>query len=135
MPNLTSTFSLFGLPWEHGDYLSTTFEVTPTWLQNVPELAEKYSVKAQHLKHVEARDCVYLPAHESRVQSHVFPAISISKKETPLAIRQVDKGYLCYVGDVNWLHSTTKVIIALSKWRLQSILKGMRKKVRKKVRN
>jgi hypothetical protein len=136
MDHLTSTFTLFDLPWRNGDYHRTTFNVTASWKKEIPSLSSKssYCVKAQHLADVKFEHCVYIANESSRVQSHVFAPSKVDLNQTPLAFARVGYGYLGYIGDVNTETMTTLIIIDLVNWKLKnpSKVKKRMKESRKK---
>lgn len=132
--DFSEMFTHFGLPWTPGGSVRTTYQVAPNWVQNVPTLEsfKHYSVKAQQLKNVSQSDSVYRLTEESKPQlpglhdNGPVRLVFSDMSQTPLAFAPVGQGYICYVGDVNFESDTAKIIISLSKWRLQSRSKGMK---------
>jgi hypothetical protein len=63
-----------------------------------------YSQKSLFLKNVARSDCVYLPTSESRTQS---------QHQTPVALTNVGRGRLAYMGDVNNEKGTQDVVLEI----------------------
>jgi len=109
-------FETWGLPWKMGDYLRTTFVLNRSIAQlssHSANLTSPYSIKAVHLKGVEAEDVLYAPTEDSRVESHVFPPSAVDLSNVPAAYTRIGDGFLGYVGDVNAEEESTSVILAM----------------------
>ena len=118
-------FNKWGLPWKMGHYLRTTFVLNPS----IPQLSSQsanlttsYSMKALHLKGVEAEDVLYAPPTEleeeeeeqSHVKYHVFPPDTlVDLSNVPVAYTRIGNGFLGYIGDVNSEEESTGVILAM----------------------
>ena len=109
-------FEKWGLPWKMGDYHRTTFVLNPSIPQlsnHLANLMTSYSMKAVHLKGVNAEDVLYAPTEDSRVQSHVFAPSPVDLSQVPVAYTRIGDGFLGYIGDVNAEDESTNVILAM----------------------
>ncbi|PIL32504.1 hypothetical protein GSI_05207 [Ganoderma sinense ZZ0214-1] len=117
--NARTFFGRWGLPWDAGDYLRTTFVLNPMSLPSplsASALQPDYSMKAVVLKGVPRAAAVYLPGNDSHIESHVFAPTPIRGAEaqmTPAAFARVGRGYLGYVGDVNGEQGSTRLTIEM----------------------
>ncbi|KAG6868431.1 hypothetical protein C0993_003108 [Termitomyces sp. T159_Od127] len=117
-PKDMSTFFLksWSVPWKYGSYHRTTFSLNPAHelAKSNPLLARSYSMKALHVKDISPDVVVYRPTRESRLESLVFaPSPITNLNESPAVRTRVGKGYLSYIGDVNWEDDSAKVLLAM----------------------
>lgn len=115
-PEFDRFFNKWGLPWKRGDYHRTTFVLNPLIHQfssHSANLPTSYSMKAVHLKGVEAEDVLYTPSADSRVESHVFAPEPVDLSHVPAAYTRIGDGFLGYIGDVNAEEESTSVILAM----------------------
>ncbi|KAG5639186.1 hypothetical protein H0H81_006090 [Sphagnurus paluster] len=106
----------WGFKWTSGSYHRTTF-----WLNGThdltpknPSLPPSYSMKALHLQGVSPNQMVYRPTTESRLQSLVFAPKEVpSLTESPAVYAPIGKGFLGYIGDVNWEEESAKLALAM----------------------
>ncbi|KAF5344265.1 hypothetical protein D9758_012315 [Tetrapyrgos nigripes] len=106
----------WGLPWKMGSYHRTTFykNATHDIARRNPALPESFSVKAVHLKGIQPEDAVYRPTSDSRTQSLVFPSAAVSDLgEAPVVHRNLGKGSVGYIGDVNAEEYSTDLVLAM----------------------
>jgi hypothetical protein len=109
-------FNKWGLPWRMGDYHRSTFVLNPSIHQlssHSANLTTSYSMKAVHLKGVNAEDILYTPSEDSRVESHVFEPSPVDLSHVPVAYTRIGGGFLGYIGDVNAEEGSTGVILAM----------------------
>lgn len=109
-------FKKWGLPWKMGNYHRTTFVLNPSIPQlssHSANLTTSYSMKAVHLKGVNAEDILYAPAEDSRVESRVFGPSPVDLSHVPAACTRIGDGFLGYIGDVNAEEGSTGVILAM----------------------
>ncbi|KAG5721401.1 RNA polymerase II-associated protein 3 [Termitomyces sp. T112] len=106
----------WGVPWKPGSYHRTTFFLNPAHelAKSNPVLAQSYSMKALHLKDISPDVVVYRPTRESRLESLVFPPGPVTNmNESPVVRTRVGKGYLGYIGDVNWEDDSANLVLAM----------------------
>ncbi|KAG6897875.1 hypothetical protein C0992_009673 [Termitomyces sp. T32_za158] len=106
----------WGVPWKDGSYHRTTFSLNPAHelAKSNPLLAQSYSMKALHVKDISPDVVVYQPTEGSRLESMVFsPSPITNLNESPAVRTRVGKGYLGYIGDVNWEDGSAKLLLAM----------------------
>ncbi|KAJ5029793.1 hypothetical protein J3E73DRAFT_379654 [Bipolaris maydis] len=108
-------FQEAGLPWTHGAYQRTTVHRNDTEdTSSHTSLPPSYSQKAVFLAGVPDKDAWYLPKDSSHTESHVFYPVPITDQEqTPIALTNIGKGKLGYVGDVNGEEGSDAVVLAM----------------------
>lgn len=109
-------FEKWRLPWKMGNYHRTTFVLNPSIPQlssHSASLMTSYSMKAVHLRGVNAEDILYAPTEDSRVESHVFAPSPVDLSHVPVAYTRIGDGFLGYIGDVNAEEESTSVILAM----------------------
>jgi hypothetical protein len=131
--NLDRFFEKWGLPWKMGSYLGTTFVLNSSIHQlssQSASLMASYSMKAVHIKGVEAEDVLYAPTIDEDTDEddidevsplprgpsrpYVFPpSTPVDLLNVPIAYTRVGNGFLGYVGDVNAEEGSTSVILAM----------------------
>jgi hypothetical protein len=115
-PEFERFFKKWGVPWKMGDYLRTTFVLNPSTHQlssHSANLTTPYCIKAVQLKGVDAKDVLYAPTEDSRLQSHVFAPSPVDLSNVPVAYTRIGDGFLGYIGDVNAEEESTSVILAM----------------------
>ncbi|KAG6916896.1 hypothetical protein DXG01_004729 [Tephrocybe rancida] len=106
----------WGVAWKPGSYHRTTFFLNPAHELSKanPALVSSYSMKALHVKDISPDVVVYRPTGESRLESLVFaPGLVTNLAESPAVRTHVGKGYLSYIGDVNWETGSAKLALAM----------------------
>jgi len=106
----------WGVPWQHGSYHRTTFQVNlcNELVKANPSLSPSYSMKALHVKNFAVNNEIYRPSSASRIESMVFaPSLINDLSQSPAVYTRVGKGHLGYIGDINWEDGSTKVILAM----------------------
>jgi hypothetical protein len=113
--DLDRLFQEAGLPWTHGAYQRTTVHRNDTEeTSSHTSLPPSYSQKAVFLAGVPGKDAWYLPNNSSHTQSRVFYPVPITDQEqTPIALTNIGKGKLGYVGDVNGEEGSDAVVLAM----------------------
>ncbi|CAK1355398.1 hypothetical protein CB0940_00875 [Cercospora beticola] len=108
-------FSSFGLYWRSGDYHRTEHDLNYAIAGvDTGDLKPRYSQQAVHLRDVDPRHAMYLPAATAYVQSSVCPPSPIEDKtQTPTALAAVGQGRLGYLGDVNVEEGTVRTMLTL----------------------
>ena len=108
-------FQEAGLPWTRSDYMRTTVHRNDTKeLSSYVSLPASYSQKAVFLANVSVEDAWYLPNSSSTIESLVFRPESIRDlQQTPIALANIEKGKLGYVGDVNGEEGSDAVVFAM----------------------
>jgi hypothetical protein len=126
MPEFDRLFAEFGLSgWEHGSYHRTTHKLrTISAPPDSPlgeilnrggnHLANAYSMKALHVARPGEFEAIYSPTDESRIESLVFSPKKVEAlNEAAVAFAKVGRGWVGYVGDVNFEAETHTVILAM----------------------
>ncbi|KAJ3561085.1 hypothetical protein NP233_g10412 [Leucocoprinus birnbaumii] len=106
----------FGLNWEYGSYFRTTFfkNTGNDIVKDNPSLDKSYSMKALHVKGINASSALYKANETSRTQSAVFRPTPVTDfSESPAVSARVGKGIVSFLGDVNAEDSSTKTILAM----------------------
>ncbi|KAI0641698.1 hypothetical protein C8Q79DRAFT_1014122 [Trametes meyenii] len=111
------TFKAWGLSWESGDYRHDTWTANPRVKGlNVGELATMYKVKAVNASNVNVDCALYLDAARIKRMSKgkgKAQDVHHERCETPVAFTAIEKGYLGYVGDVNYAKNTMAAVLAM----------------------
>jgi hypothetical protein len=111
--DLNKLFQGAGLPWTYAKYQRTTVyrNDTEETLSHTC-LPPSYSQKAVFLADVSGKDAWYLPNDSSQTESLVFHSEPVTDQEqTPIALTNIGKGKLGYVGDVNGEEGSDAVVI------------------------
>ncbi|GLB35584.1 hypothetical protein LshimejAT787_0211490 [Lyophyllum shimeji] len=106
----------WGVNWEPGSYHRTKFFLNPAHdlAKTNPSLPPSYSMKALHVKDTPPDLMVYRPTQESRLESVVFSDKPVTIfNESPAIRTRIGKGFLGYVGDVNWEEGSSKLVLAM----------------------
>jgi hypothetical protein len=113
--DLKKFFQEAGLPWTNGVYMRTTVYRNDTEeTSSHTSLPFSYSQKAVFLANVHVNDAWYLPTDSSRTESLVFHSERVQDlQQTPIALTDLGKGKLGYVGDVNGEEDSDAVILAM----------------------
>ncbi|KAF2211582.1 hypothetical protein CERZMDRAFT_43168 [Cercospora zeae-maydis SCOH1-5] len=108
-------FSSFGLYWRTGDYHRTEHDLNRAIAGvDIGGLRPRYSQHAVHLRDVDPRHAIYLPAATAYVQSSVCPPSPIEDKtQTPTALATVGQGRLGFMGDVNVEEGTIRTVLTI----------------------
>lgn len=108
---------VFNLPWRHGDYHRTTFQVNPSCtLPNgvgLSSMPEPYSMKVLHIKNARPHEKILVPVSDAMTQSHVFPPSYVDQTQAATTGTKIGDGYLVYCGDVNAEVGSDHAILAL----------------------
>lgn len=113
--DMDKLFREAGLPWTSSVYQRTTVHRNDTE-ETSPHtpLPSSYSQKAVFLAGVPAKDAWYLPNASSKTESHVFASEPVADQtQTPVALANIGKGKLGYVGDVNGEDGSDAVVLAM----------------------
>jgi hypothetical protein len=113
--DLEKFFREAGLPWTNGEYLRTTVHSNDTEeTSSHTSLPSSYSQKAVFLASVYVNDAWYLPTDSSKTESLVFHSERVQDlQQTPIALTNLGKGKLGYVGDVNGEEDSDAVVLAM----------------------
>jgi hypothetical protein len=113
--DLNKLFQGAGLPWTPAEYQRTTVYRNDTEETSLhTSLPPSYSQKAVFLAGVPGKDAWYLPNDSSRTESLVFPSEPVTDQmQTPIALTNIGKGRLGYVGDVNGEEDSDTVVLAM----------------------
>jgi hypothetical protein len=107
----------FSLPWRHGDYHRTSFQLNPSC--SLPtgaasnSLPAPYSMKALHVKDAQPHEKIFVPVANATTQSHVFPPEYVDQSQAAVVGAKVGNGYLAYIGDVNSEEGSDNIILSL----------------------
>lgn len=122
-PNITNMdvfdhfFHGLGLPWKHGGYHRTTFQVNSSCALpagvNVTSLPGSYSMKALHVKDALADQKISIPKTGAMTQSLVFPPAYVDRTQAAIVGAKMGDGYLVYDGSVNPEDRSVKLILSL----------------------
>lgn len=109
--------SVFGLPWRHGDYHRTTFQVNPSCALpagvELSSMPEPYSMKVLHIKNARPHEKIFVPVADAMTQSYVFPPSYVDQTQAATTGAKIGDGYLVYCGDVNPEVGSDVTILAL----------------------
>jgi hypothetical protein len=115
-PNdLNKLFIGAGLPWTYAEYQRTiVYRNNTEETSSYTSLPTSYSQKAVFLAGVPGKDAWYLPNDSSQTESLVFQSEPVTDQErTPIALTNIGKGKLGYVGDVNGEEGSDAVVLAM----------------------
>lgn len=108
---------VFNLPWRHGDYHRTTFQINPTCALpdgvGISSMPEPYSMKVLHIKNARPQEKIFVPVSDAMSQSHVFPPSYVDQTQAATTVAKIGDGYLVYCGDVNAEVGSDQTILAL----------------------
>jgi hypothetical protein len=112
--DMNELFQEAGLPWTYAEYQRTTVYRNDTEeTSSHTSLPSSYSQKAVFLAGVPGKDAWYLPNDSSRTESLVFNSDPVDQNTTPIALTNIGKGKLGYVGDVNGEEGSDAVVLAM----------------------
>ncbi|KAL8366642.1 hypothetical protein RB595_010482 [Gaeumannomyces hyphopodioides] len=109
-------FAKAGLPWETGSYHRTTLVLDRGVVGNdlAAKLPQQFSQKAVFVKNVAPADTWYHTDESSVVESRVFAPTSANiAGEAAVALANIGRGKLGYIGDVNAEEGSVAVILAM----------------------
>lgn len=117
MDSICEFFKAFGLPWSYGDYYRTTFQLNPaaelpgdTAESSFPEL---FNMKALHVRGARVQEKTYIAEVDGMTKSRVFTAEYVDRSQAAVAAANIGQGYLVYCGDVNGEHESSRLILAI----------------------
>jgi hypothetical protein len=117
MDKFTAFFRAFGLPWKHGDYHRTTFQLNPA--ATLPESTEPaslpgpFSMKVLHIQNARPQEKIFLPVEGAMVQSRVFAPAYVDRSQAAVVGARIGSGHLVYCGDVNGEDGSNQLLLAL----------------------
>jgi len=119
--------SILGLPWEAGDFRNGVFEAhrdnsnisARTLLQSG---TESYTMTALMVKSASSSEKIFVPAdvvpisqpHVSLPQARV--QASIVQDQAAIVMARVERGFVCYIGDIDAKKETNDIILAMCRW-------------------
>lgn len=107
----------FDLPWQHGDYHRSEFQLNPSCSLPIGvasnRLPESYSMKVIHVKNARPEEKISVPVANAITQSNVFPPEYVDQAQAAVVGSKVGNGYLVYVGDVNAEEGSDNIILSL----------------------
>ena len=107
----------FDLPWQHGDYHRTEFQLNPSCSLPIGVALNKlltlYSMKVLHVKNARPDEKIFVPVPNAMTQSNVFPPEYVDQAQAAVVGAKVGNGYLVYIGDVNAEEGSDKIILSL----------------------
>ena len=115
---LESTFKdVWDLPWRASTYTNGIYTVNPRVRGiHTNGLARSYSVKATLVDNVASENAVYLPPSSPSTLPKGGGSSAGETYQTPAAFATVGRGRVGYVGDVNGVNDTTRLVIAMCFW-------------------
>lgn len=109
--------SAFELPWVHGEYHRTDFELNPSCVlphgATPSSFPGPYSMKALHIKQARPHEKIFVPVSGALTQSHVFPPEHVDATQAAVTGAQIGNGYLVYCGDVNGEVGSDEIMLSL----------------------
>lgn len=125
MDSFNRFFKAFGLPWVRGDYHRTTFELVSS--AELPggtvrsALPEPYSMKALHVKDARVQERMYIAAEvDSMTENRIFAPEYVDRTQAAVAAANLGQGYLVYCGSVNSERESSRLILALCGFKVES---------------
>lgn len=107
----------FGLPWKHGDYCRSNFQLNPSC--TLPTMVTKgsfpstYCMKVLHVKDARPDEKIFVPVSGAMTQSHVFPPDHVDQAQAAVAGAKFGNGFVVYAGDVNPGQKSDQMILTL----------------------
>lgn len=117
-PDLESMFKdVWDLPWRASAYTNGTYTVnTRVGRMNTTGLAKRYSVKATLVNNVAYDHAVYLSSSSLKKLRKDGGPLAGQTYQTPAAFAAIGRGRVGYIGDVNGVSDTTRLVIAMCFW-------------------
>ncbi|KAG6818393.1 hypothetical protein H0H93_005279, partial [Arthromyces matolae] len=97
----------WGVSWESGNYTRCDLVLnTAHHLAKTPGLPKVFTMKGLFVSGVASQSALYVPATDSHIPFH-------ESSQAPVAMEQVGKGRVGYIGDVGLQDEHTKIVMAM----------------------
>ncbi|KAL3456493.1 hypothetical protein BJX64DRAFT_270592 [Aspergillus heterothallicus] len=117
-------FEAFDLPWEKGNcfYSSCLYKFNEYCNLNtyaeMRQWPQKFDLKVVNIKNARPFERIYIPNEPDEIERSVFAQRRVDPNQAAVTGAQIGRGYLLYIGDVNWEWESAVITLVLVYTRL-----------------